>query len=80
VTALDADLLPATVISMRDHNRKQESGFTSRVTYSPITKEALQNGFFHAFDLLGLDEELLSPRLRKRLRGILCKPKGDKPE
>jgi hypothetical protein len=63
---------------MKDHNREQETGPTIRVTYSPITTEALRNNFFHAFDLLGLDEDLVLPRLRKYLKGIPCNPKGDR--
>ena len=61
----------------RPVNRKQPLTVT-RVTYSAISRHELQIMFFHLFDLLGLDEDLVPPRLRKRLGGLLCNPKVEK--
>jgi hypothetical protein len=60
---------------MEDQKRQKLTCPKVRVTYLPTTDDAFQHEFFHLFDLLGLEEELMPPDLRKRFRGIICKPK-----
>ncbi len=62
---------------MKDQKRQKQTCPKVRVTHLPTTDDTLQHEFFRVFDLLGLDEELVPPHLRKRIRGIICKPKGE---
>ncbi len=62
---------------MKNRNRERRPCMTVRVTHSAVAKDQLQRSFFQIFDLLGLDEDLVPSRLRKRADGLPFKPKGD---
>lgn len=65
-----------TVRGMKNRNRERQANLAVRVKHSAITENQLQKSFFHIFDLLGLDQNLVPRPLRKRLEGLPCNQKG----
>ena len=48
-----------------------------RLTYSNVNDRDLRIKFFHLFDLLRLDDNLLPPRLQKPVHGLPWRQKGE---
>jgi hypothetical protein len=57
-------------------DKQQHTFLTVRMKHPPTTKNAIRNGFFHLFDLIGLDEERVPPHAGNRSGGILRSDKG----
>lgn len=75
--ALEKVSFLTTVVGMENRKRERQAPLTIHVKQSAVSEHQLQKSLFHIFDLLGLDDNPVSQRLRKPLEALRCNPNGD---